>query len=155
VLTSLGQGDQFIAKYRKDPDALGRGVVEWVRTLPGSGVESKSQIPGAVVAATRLAYNSLTGAMHVSGDFSGTLTLNNLTLNSGTNRHGFVAALTSNQPPVASCQNVTVTADANSTANASINNGSADPDSDAITLSQSPAGPYPGRRDQRHFDRHR
>jgi hypothetical protein len=50
-----------------------------------------------------------------------------------------------NHPPVAVCQNVTVSAGANCTANASINNGSCDPDSgsgDTITHSQSPAGPY-------------
>ena len=49
-----------------------------------------------------------------------------------------------NNPPVARCQNVTVPAGPTCTANASIDNGSSDPDSgDTITLSQSPAGPYP------------
>jgi len=48
-----------------------------------------------------------------------------------------------NRAPVAVCQSVTVSADANCMANASINNGSSDPDGDAITLTQSPAGPYP------------
>jgi hypothetical protein len=49
-----------------------------------------------------------------------------------------------NQPPVAQCKNVTVSADANCQANASIDNGSYDPDSgDTIMLSQVPAGPYP------------
>jgi HYR domain len=48
-----------------------------------------------------------------------------------------------NAPPVALCQNVTVPAGANCTANASIDNGSYDPDSgDTTTVSQSPAGPY-------------
>jgi hypothetical protein len=48
------------------------------------------------------------------------------------------------QAPVASCKNVTVSAGANCTANASIDNGSFDPDpGDTITLSQSPSGPYP------------
>jgi hypothetical protein len=48
-----------------------------------------------------------------------------------------------NRPPVAQCQDVTVQAGANCTADASIDAGSHDPDlGDSITLSQSPAGPY-------------
>jgi uncharacterized repeat protein (TIGR03803 family) len=49
-----------------------------------------------------------------------------------------------NTPPVARCRNVTVSAGANCTASASIDNGSFDPDAgDTITLSQTPPGPYP------------
>lgn len=48
-----------------------------------------------------------------------------------------------NQPPVAQCLAVTVSADINCTANAFIDNGSYDPDNDPITMSQVPAGPYP------------
>ncbi|UCG52704.1 MAG: T9SS type A sorting domain-containing protein [Candidatus Latescibacterota bacterium] len=48
-----------------------------------------------------------------------------------------------NEPPVAECQDVTVIADSSCTADASIDNGSFDPDGDPITLTQSPAGPYP------------
>jgi hypothetical protein len=48
----------------------------------------------------------------------------------------------SNTPPVAACQDVTVSAGADCVANASIDNGSFDPDGDAITITQSPAGPY-------------
>lgn len=47
-----------------------------------------------------------------------------------------------NQPPVAICQDVTVEADENCQGNASIDNGSYDPDGDPITIVQSPAGPY-------------
>jgi hypothetical protein len=48
-----------------------------------------------------------------------------------------------NTPPVAKCKNVTVSAGANCTAMASIDNGSYDPDSgDTITLAQTPPGPY-------------
>ncbi len=47
-----------------------------------------------------------------------------------------------NAPPVALCTDVTVSAGADCTANASIDNGSFDPDGDPITLSQSPPGPY-------------
>jgi hypothetical protein len=47
-------------------------------------------------------------------------------------------------PPVALCKDVTVPAGPTCTANASIDNGSFDPDmGDTITLSQSPPGPYP------------
>ena len=48
----------------------------------------------------------------------------------------------SNRPPVAACQNVTVAASSSCAANASINNGSYDPDGGQITLAQSPPGPY-------------
>jgi hypothetical protein len=50
-----------------------------------------------------------------------------------------------NQTPVARCQNVTVSTDANSClADASVDNGSSDPDAgDTITITRSPAGPYP------------
>jgi len=49
----------------------------------------------------------------------------------------------SNNPPEARCKDVTVSADANCQADASINNGTSDPDGDPITISQSPSGPYP------------
>ncbi|MCL4474995.1 MAG: PxKF domain-containing protein [Nitrospirae bacterium] len=49
---------------------------------------------------------------------------------------------TLNQPPMAQCQDVTVSADSSCIASASIDNGSYDPDGDPITLTQSPAGPY-------------
>ena len=45
-----------------------------------------------------------------------------------------------NQAPIALCKNVTVSACA---ANASIDNGSYDPDGDTVTLTQAPPGPYP------------
>jgi hypothetical protein len=54
----------------------------------------------------------------------------------------FVCAPT-NQPPTAVCQNVTVPAGASCTADASINNGSSDPEGGPLTITQSPAGPYP------------
>ena len=53
--------------------------------------------------------------------------------------------LTPNQPPIAICQDVTVSADANCQADVTpqqVDNGSYDPDGDDITLSLSPAGPY-------------
>jgi len=48
-----------------------------------------------------------------------------------------------NDPPVAVCKGVTVVAGESCTANASIENGSYDPEEDSITLRQSPAEPYP------------
>jgi hypothetical protein len=61
----------------------------------------------------------------------------------GTDIGAFEIQTTCNQPPVAQCHNVTVSAGANCTASASINNGSSDPDAgDTISVSQSPAGPY-------------
>jgi hypothetical protein len=50
---------------------------------------------------------------------------------------------TSNQSPVAMCQGVMVSAGPSCTANASIDNGSFDPDGDPITITQVPPGPYP------------
>ncbi|HEY2113663.1 MAG TPA: S8 family serine peptidase [Candidatus Angelobacter sp.] len=49
-----------------------------------------------------------------------------------------------NQVPVAQAHDVTVSsATAGGSANASIDNGSFDPDGDTLTITQSPAGPYP------------
>ncbi len=47
-----------------------------------------------------------------------------------------------NHPPTASCADVVLEADATCGASGSINNGSTDPDGDAINCTQSPAGPY-------------
>jgi hypothetical protein len=53
------------------------------------------------------------------------------------------AVLAVNQVPVAQCTDVIVAAGTNCQADASVNNGSFDPDGDPITVSQSPPGPYP------------
>jgi hypothetical protein len=53
------------------------------------------------------------------------------------------AGVCKNHPPKALCQNVTVPAGPACAASASIDNGSYDPEGDAITLTQSPGGPYP------------
>jgi hypothetical protein len=52
--------------------------------------------------------------------------------------------VTTNHPPVASCQSQTVVTPPNScmVPNVSINAGSSDPDGDTLMLSQTPAGPY-------------
>jgi YVTN family beta-propeller protein len=51
-------------------------------------------------------------------------------------------AITPNRAPVASCHDVTVAAGPSCTATASIDNGSSDPDGDALTLGQAPPAPY-------------
>jgi len=48
-----------------------------------------------------------------------------------------------NQVPVAKAKNVTVDAGPDCTANASVDDGSFDPDGDPLVITQSPAGPYP------------
>jgi len=48
-----------------------------------------------------------------------------------------------NRVPVARARDVTVSAGPSCTANASIDDGSSDPDGDPLTLTQTPAGPYP------------
>lgn len=54
-----------------------------------------------------------------------------------------VALYLGNNPPVASCQDQSVCAVGGTcTAPANVNNGSSDPDGDALTLTQLPAGPY-------------
>ena len=53
------------------------------------------------------------------------------------------ACATPNQVPIAKAKNVTVSAGADCTANASVDDGSFDPDGSALTITQSPAGPYP------------
>jgi hypothetical protein len=61
----------------------------------------------------------------------------------GTDIGAFEVQTSCNQPPVARCRDVTVSADATCTANVSVDNGSSDPDGDRITMVQSPPGPYP------------
>jgi len=48
-----------------------------------------------------------------------------------------------NEPPVAVVSDVTVSADSNCQGDASIDNGSFDPDGDPITISELPSAPYP------------
>jgi hypothetical protein len=53
------------------------------------------------------------------------------------------SGVSSNRAPVALCADVVVAAGVNCQADASVNNGSFDPDGDPITVSQVPPGPYP------------
>ena len=52
---------------------------------------------------------------------------------------GFVG----NEPPIAQCQGVTVSADTQCLGSASVDNGSYDPDGDSLIFTLSPEGPYP------------
>jgi uncharacterized repeat protein (TIGR03803 family) len=66
------------------------------------------------------------------------------TPNGGPRRGGILFKLILNRPPVARCHDVTVSAGANCAADASVDNGSSDPDAgDTITVRQEPPGPYP------------
>ena len=47
-----------------------------------------------------------------------------------------------NQAPVANCQDITLSADANCQGSGTIDNGSYDPDGDPVTITLSPVGPY-------------
>lgn len=53
-----------------------------------------------------------------------------------------VSVVPRNQPPVAQCQNVTISANGSCQANTNVDNGSYDPDGDLITITQSPLGPF-------------
>jgi uncharacterized repeat protein (TIGR03803 family) len=66
------------------------------------------------------------------------------TPNGGPKGGGILFKVVLNRPPIAACHDVTVSAGANCTGDASVDNGSFDPDAgDTITLRQEPPGPYP------------
>jgi uncharacterized repeat protein (TIGR03803 family) len=65
------------------------------------------------------------------------------TLSGGDLGRGTVFRLLVNRVPIPRCADVIVLADSNGFADASVDQGSFDPDGDAITLVQTPPGPYP------------
>jgi hypothetical protein len=91
TITSMGDEDQYLTKY----DAAGN--FQFARSIESAGDESENLIASSNVQVDvipiRLILNPLTGAMHVSGDFTGALSVDNITLNAGASRHGFVAGL--------------------------------------------------------------
>jgi hypothetical protein len=102
----------------------------------------------------QLRYQWYWNGTNIAGATSASLTLVNVQVNNAgsysvrvINDFGSVissdAMLAVNRTPVAQCANVIVSAGANCQADASINNGSFDPDGDPITLTQAPPGPYP------------
>ncbi|MCP4000446.1 MAG: hypothetical protein GY727_06020, partial [Gammaproteobacteria bacterium] len=68
---------------------------------------------------------------------------NTATFTGVTTFSNFAAFQVANQPPVAECQNITVPADDSCSANASIDDGSSDPDGGTFIITQVPEGPYP------------
>ena len=85
------------------------------------------------------------GANPIPGLILSSNTLYGTTEEGGSSGNGTVFSLSLPPlPPVAQCKNVTVSADTNCSADASIDAGSFSPNAgDTITLVQSPAGPYP------------
>jgi hypothetical protein len=101
-----------------------------------------------------LKYQWYFGGRTLKGATNASLTISNvLSLNAGlysvavTNGFGSVlssnALLSINTPPIVQCTNITAAANSNCVAFVSIDNGSYDPDGDAIVLQQSPPAPYP------------
>ena len=80
----------------------------------------------------------------VTGDFDEDGRLDLAVANSGANSVSILLNRTSNnRTPVVRCRDVVVSGGNRCVAEASVDDGTFDPDGDAITLSQSPAGPYP------------
>jgi hypothetical protein len=83
---------------------------------------------------------TITNSVHVSSDTQDNIQSNNVA-------QAIVTVVPANvNPPVAKCQDVIKTADTNCLATATANevdNGSFDPDGDAITLRLNPEGPFP------------
>jgi sugar lactone lactonase YvrE len=101
-----------------------------------------------------LAYQWRFNGTNINRATSSTLVLTNVQLTDAgvysvvvTNAFGSVtssnALLSVNAIPIALCTNVVLSAGTNCLADASVNNGSYDPDGDSVTLTQSPPGPYP------------
>ncbi|MFL6216148.1 MAG: HYR domain-containing protein [Blastocatellia bacterium] len=114
-----------------DPSNLG---TNWIAD-PGSSAASRTysfNVPAGQQTVTVIVYDVPPGLATPSGS---TYTLK---VSGGC----IGACATVNQVPVAQCKNVTVSADANCVANASVNDGSFDADGDALTITQSPSGPY-------------
>ena len=112
----------------QDPPSLGSLQLNSPGTTPTMAIDSTSPAYDAGVDLT---------SKGITTDQRGVLRPQNVAFDIG------AYELLVNRPPVARCQNVTVSAGANCTADASIDAGSYDPDlGDSISLSQSPAGPY-------------
>lgn len=124
--------NMFTAAYSGtfDPTNLALG---WLAD-PGASAATRTysfNLPGGAQTFTIVVYDVPPGAasnsaysLNVSGTCIGSCT-------------------TPNQVPVAKAKNVTIPAGPDCTANASIDDGSFDPDGDPLVITQSPAGPYP------------
>ena len=106
---SFGGNDLFVARYDSN------GNFDFAKAIAGSGADGEGGNavgnPSAEDGATEnsynplgLAYNPATGTMFVSGDFSGTLSLDCLTLQTpGTSLHSYIAELSQDAEAV-SCR---------------------------------------------------
>jgi hypothetical protein len=99
--------------------------------------------PGSSASGTQFSFNVTTGQTYtivVHEVNPGGGIGNNYTMN-------FLGCLVNceppNQVPVAKAKNVTVSAGPDCKANASVDDGSFDPDGDPLVITQAPAGPYP------------
>jgi uncharacterized repeat protein (TIGR03803 family) len=106
--------------FRLNEDGTGYEVLHTFGAAPGDGESPES-------------------AMVLGSDGA----LYGTTLNGGDLGRGTVFRLLVNRVPVVQCASVLVSADSNCVANASVDQGTFDPDGDAFTLVQSPPGPYP------------
>jgi hypothetical protein len=99
---------------------------------PGS---SNSGTPFSFNVTTGQTYTIVVHEVNPAGGFGNNYTMNILGC--------IVNCKPPNKVPVAKAKNVTVAAGPDCTANASVDDGSFDPDGDPLVLTQSPAGPYP------------
>jgi hypothetical protein len=107
----------------------------------GTAKSATATTSPAGLSGVTITYNGSTTAPSAAGSYAvvASLTNNNYSAANAT------ATLIINTAPVAKVKNVTVNSDANCTANglgASVNDGSFDPDGNAITVTQTPSGPY-------------
>lgn len=133
VTTSAANGiNMFSAAYSGtfNPANLAQG---WLAD-PGASAATRTysfNLPGGAQTFTIVVYDVPPGAASNSA----------YTLNVSGGCIG--SCSTPNQVPVAKAKDVTVSAGPDCTANASIDDGSFDPDGDPLVITQSPAGPYP------------
>jgi uncharacterized repeat protein (TIGR01451 family) len=117
--------------------------------LADNGGPTRTHLPAADSPAIDQGLSNTIGPLATTTDQRGSprtiddLNIANAFLGDGTDI-GAVELAAPNHAPVAKCKNVTVLAGPNGTANASVDDGSFDPDSgDTITIVQTPPGPYP------------
>ena len=157
ILESTGANDAFVEVFRGPRDGYNLYVLDvdqngraefWRRIDNGSGQMNVFTLANRTGSTITDIYNSGSLLQGFSDDITNILAIgdtdNNgsleLAVVQGNQIH--ILELSTNQPPTATCQDVTVSAGSNCTADASIDNGSFDPDGDPITLTQSPSGPY-------------
>lgn len=117
--------------------AIDTATIEVVATISSS--EARTPAGVAITPNGAFAYAANFNSNNVSVIDTATNTITALI--PGVSGPGSIA-ITPNRSPTASCHDVTVAAGASCTASASINNGSSDPDGDALSYGQTPAGLY-------------